>query len=105
MPERKEIMGIIEVNAKKMFGGPGNWVWIAEATVEEGGEIVYVTYQMYDGYELTVSKKSLYLALTSDSETVADVEFLEEYDDPDVADGSMYAGVFEVLKNTLNVLE
>ena len=27
---------IKEIRAKKMFGGPGSWVWLAEAVVDDG---------------------------------------------------------------------
>lgn len=99
-------MGIVEIKAKKMFGGPGSFVWIAEAFVEdEAGGDVYVTYQMYDGYELTVSKESMYRALTEDDDSDEDVEFLEEYERPEDAEKSAYAKVFEVLSRTLDELE
>lgn len=99
-------MGIVEIKAKKMFGGPGSFVWIAEAFVEdEAGGDVYVTYQMYDGYELTVSKESMYRALTEDDDSDEDVEFLEEYESPVDAEKSAYAKVFAVLARTLDELE
>ena len=99
-------MGIVEIKAKKMFGGPGSFVWIAEAFVEdEAGGDVYVTYQMYDGYELTVSKKSMYQALTEDDDSDEDIAFLEEYESPESAEKSAYAKVFEVLARTLDELE
>ena len=99
-------MSIVEIKAKKLFGGPGSFVWLAEAFVEdEAGGDVYVTYQMYDGYELTVSKQSMYDALTEDDDSDEDVEFLEEYESPEDAVQSAYAKVFAVLGHTLEELD
>ena len=98
-------MGIIEIRAKKIYAGPGT-SWVAEALVEEGnGGKVYATVHYYDGEDYTVSKESVYDFLTDEeNETEPAAEFLEEYDDYDDATDSDYIGVFDSLREVIEML-
>lgn len=96
-------MSITELKAKKVMAGPGLFVYIAEALVEEAERHVYVTVQYYDGEEYSVSDKSVYAFLDEDgAEPVVDL--LEEYDSADVAKDSAYAEVFSVLRGMIDKL-
>ena len=97
-------MCIVEMKAKKVFGGPGSFVWIAEAEVESDGKMVYVTVEYYDGEEYTVSEKSMYDFLADDGDEPC-VEFLEEYANAEEAGKSKYAAVFEKLREAIDRLE
>ena len=98
-------MRIMEIRAKKVFAGPGT-SWVAEALVEGGEDnTVYVTVHYYDGEEYTVSRESVYDFLTDeDDETEPAADFLEEYDDYDDAADSDYIGVFDSLREVIEML-
>ena len=93
---RRKVMSITELKAKKVMAGPGLFVYIAEALVEEAERQVYVTVQYYDGEEYSVSEKSVYAFLDEDGADPV-VDLLEEYDSKDAAAESEYAEVFRVL--------
>lgn len=95
---------IKEIKAKKMFGGPGSWVWLAEAVVDDGEKHVYVTVQYYDGEEYTVTDKSMYDALTADDVDFVDT-FIEEYDSWREAGKSEYAKVFKTLRDVIDRMD
>lgn len=97
-------MGITEIKAKKILGGPGSFAWIAEAEVEADGKKVYVTVSYYDGEEYTVSENGLYEFLAGAEEEPC-TEFLEEYTDWDEAQGSKYVKVYEVLRGVIDEME
>jgi hypothetical protein len=97
-------MTINGIKSKKIGAGPET-AYVAEAEVENCGETVYVTVQMYDGEECTVSKESVYAFLAEDDGEPAS-EFLEEYEELDVAiEESDYGEVFEKLGDAIDELE
>ena len=96
-------MKIYGIKAREVMACAGSWALVAEASVDVGGETVYVLAQDYDGLELTVSKKSLYAFLVEDG-AEQDVEFLEEYTTWKDAKASVYAGVFDKLKKVLKMM-
>ena len=93
---RKKVMSITEMKAKKVMAGPGAFVRIAEALVEDPERSVYVTVQYYDGEEYSVADKSVYAFLDEDGAEPVE-KLLEEYDSKDAAAESEYAEVFRVL--------
>ena len=97
-------MDIVEIRVRKMFAGPGNVAYVAEATVEnDEGETFYVTMQDYDGKEYTVSVKSIYDFMVNDNGDPAD-EFIEEYRSMANTKTSVYAEVFSKLKSAVDLL-
>lgn len=98
-------MTIEGIKAKKVGAGPES-AYVAEAEVKDGyDETVFVTLQMYDGEECTVSRESVFAFLAEDKgEPVT--EFLEEYEDLDTAiEESDYGDIFEELANAIDALE
>lgn len=96
-------MTIESIKGVKIPAGPGT-SWIAEAEVTEDGEKVFVTVQLYDGEECTVSKDSVYAFMTDEDVEPAE-EFLEEYEELDVAiEDSKYGEVFSKLSEVLEML-
>ena len=86
-------MTIESIKGVKIPAGPGT-SGIAEAEVTEDGEKVYVT----------VSKDSVYAFMTDEDVEPAD-EFLEEYEELDVAiEDSKYGEVFSKLNEVLDML-
>ena len=97
-------MMIHGMKAKKIGAGPEE-AYVAEAEVENGEEVVYVTVQMYDGEECTVSRDSVYGFLADDADEPA-ADFIEEYEDLDDAiSNSEYGEVFRKLGNAIDELE
>ncbi len=98
-------MKIIGIKAKKVFAGPGNTAYVAEAYVEreDTGYRYYVTEQEYDGTEFTVAEDSVYAFLAEDQgEPVG--EFMEEYTKLADTKSSEYAGVFALLNRTITAI-
>ena len=99
-------MFISEIKAKSVFAGPGQRAYVAEAKVYDGedeDEELYVTVQMYDGMEFTVSKQSVYACLAEDNGEPAD-EVLEEYEKLKDAKGSKYGKIFSALSTVVKTL-
>ena len=96
-------MKIYGIKAKEFMACPGSWAVVAEASVDVGGETLYVLAQEFDTVELTVSKQSLYSFLVEDGAEPA-VEFLEEYTEWKDAKVSGYWPVFDKLKKVLKML-
>lgn len=96
-------MEIKGIKATKVFAGPGNFAWIAEAIVTDENDELYVTVQYYDGEEYTVQKESMYEFLAEDGDEPEE-EFLEEYDSFEAAGESKYAKIFEQLRKVLELL-
>jgi len=97
-------MKIHGIKTKKIGAGP-EAAYVAEAEVKNGKETVYVTVQMYDGEECTVSKESVFAFLAEDRDEPAG-GFIEEYEDLDEAiEESEYGKVFEKLGNAIDELE
>lgn len=96
-------MSITELKAKKVMAGPGVFVYIAEAKVDDEGHEVYVTVQYYDGEEYSVAEQSVYGFFDGDGEGPV-AELLEEYDSLEAASGSGYAKVFEMLCDMIDGL-
>ena len=97
-------MGILNsVKAKKVMACPGSFALVAEAMLLEKGEETYVTYQLYDTEEFTVSKESLYDYLAEDGDEPAE-GILEEYTKLSEAKKTKYGKVFEMLKRTAGKL-
>ena len=93
-------MVISEIKAKRVYAEPEKYCYVAEAVVEENGEDIYVAMQKYDGYDMTVSKQSMYKFISGDGGDVAE-EFVEDYRSEEEASGSKYADVFELLKDVM----
>lgn len=97
-------MKIEGIRARKVFAGPGNFAWVAEAdVVKDDGEETQVTVQYYDGEEYTVQRGSMYEFLAEDGDE-PECEFDEEYDTWKEAKASGYAEVFRVLRYVINKL-
>ena len=102
--EEEKTMLIEEIKAKRIFAGPGNTAFVAEARVKDMQRNEYfVTVQDYDGTEYTVAKESVYAFLAEDNGEPAS-EFLEEYTKLKDAKTSSFANVFMTLKSVLNKL-
>ena len=85
------------IKATKVMACPGSFALVAEAVVRENGEEVYLTYQLYDTEEFTVSKESVYHFLAEDGENPAEIQ--EEYTSLAQAKReSKYGNVFWMLK-------
>lgn len=96
-------MDITELKAKKVMAGPGVFVYIAEAKVEDSASAVYVTVQYYDGELYSVADKSVYAFLDGDGTDQAN-ELHEEYDSAQGASESRYAEIFWELRRILEKL-
>ena len=96
-------MSIESIKGIKIPAGPGT-SWIAEAEVVNGGKKVFVTVQLYDGEECTVSKDSVYAFMTDEEIEPAEA-FLEEYEALETAETeSEYGDVFRKLSEVLEML-
>ena len=96
-------MSIIEIKAKKIMACPGSWAWLAEATVTDGENDVFVIVNFYDTEVYAVSKQSLYAYLAENGEEPVG-ELLEEYVDYKEAKQSAYAEVFGQLRKVIKML-
>lgn len=97
---------VSELKAKRIFAGPGNYAYVAEAEVfdDATGDTVFVAVQKYaGGYECTVSKESVYAFLAENSGEPAG-EFLEEYGSAQETKASEFAKVFDALRKAIGVL-
>ena len=85
------------VKAKKVMACPGSYALVAEAVLYEKGKEIYLTYQLYDTEEFTVSDDSVYKFLAEDGDQPA--EITEEYLSLAQAKReSKYGNVFGMLK-------
>lgn len=91
---------VIEIKAKRIYAEPGKYCCVAEAVVEKSGEDVYIAMQEYNGYDMTVSKQSMYSFIAGDGGSIAE-DILEDYDNQEDAAGSEYGEVFELLKDVI----
>ena len=98
-------MTIKGIEARRIPAGPMDCGYVAEAeVVTEQMDRVYVTIQLYDGEQCTVSKESVYAFLTDDSLEPAS-EFVEEYEKVSTAKSkSAYGEVFKKLDKVLDML-
>ena len=85
------------IKAKKVMACPGSFALVAEAVLSENGQEIYVTYQLYDTEEFTVSNESVYHYLAENGDQPAKIT--EEYLSLAQAKReSQYGSVFEMLK-------
>lgn len=92
------------LKAKKVMACPGSFALVAEAVLRENGEDVYLTYQLYDTEEFTVSKDSVYNYLTGEGEASGDPVDEEYLSLAQAKRESKYGKVFEMLKRTAGKL-
>ena len=86
------------IKAKKVMACPGSFALVAEAVLRENGDDIFLTYQLYDTEEFTVSKESVYNYLAEDGQQPAE-EVSEEYLSLAQAKReSKYGDTFEMLK-------
>ena len=97
-------MNIVEIKAKKIFAGDEGYALVGEATITDSdGNEVFVSGQIFNGSDLTVSKQSMYRALAEDGADPAE-DFLEEYSSFDDAEKSEYADAFRAVRNAVAIL-
>lgn len=85
------------VKAKKVMACPGSFALVAEAVLYEEGKEVYLTYQLYDTEEFTVSNESVYNYLAEDGPAPKE-EVSEEYTRLADAKKTRYGKTFEMLR-------
>lgn len=61
------------IKASKVMACPGSFALVAEAVLKEHGEEIFLTYQLYDTEEFTVSKESVYHYLAEDGGQPAEI--------------------------------
>jgi len=86
------------VKARKVMACPGSFALVAEAMVMENGKETYITYQLYDTEEFTVSDFSVYDYLAEnapDNGKMVDEEYLSL---AEAKRKTKYGKVFEMLK-------
>lgn len=91
-------MSMISIKAKKVMACPGSFALVAEAVLQENGKETFITYQLYDTEEFTVSDESVYNYLAEDGPQPSKMVDKEYLSLAQAKRESEYGKVFEMLK-------